>query len=81
MAPDLPSVLGAERIHTAVSGRFAFADGAAADVYVVDADGARVPEDAIPRMAEAAMKVTRLLKNNLRQLTAGDAEAIYRAAY
>jgi len=40
-----------------------------------------VPEEAIPRMAEAAMKVTRLLKNNLRDVTAADAEAIYRAAY
>jgi alcohol dehydrogenase class IV len=40
-----------------------------------------VPEDAIPRLAEAAMKVTRLLKNNVRELTASDAEAIYRAAY
>jgi alcohol dehydrogenase class IV len=40
-----------------------------------------VPEEAIPRMAEAAMKVTRLLKNNLRELTVTDAEAIYRAAY
>ncbi|MEW5957851.1 MAG: iron-containing alcohol dehydrogenase [Chloroflexota bacterium] len=40
-----------------------------------------VPEDAIPRMAESAMKVTRLLKNNVRELTAADAEAIYRAAY
>lgn len=40
-----------------------------------------VPEGAIPRMAEAAMKVTRLLKNNPRELTAADAEAIYRAAY
>lgn len=40
-----------------------------------------IPEAAIPHMAEAAMKVTRLLKNNLRVLTDGDAEAIYRAAY
>jgi alcohol dehydrogenase class IV len=40
-----------------------------------------VPEEAIPRMAEAAMKVTRLLKNNLRELTVSDAEAIYRAAF
>ena len=40
-----------------------------------------VPAEAIPRMAQSAMKVTRLLKNNLRELTAGDAEAIYRAAY
>jgi len=40
-----------------------------------------VPEEAIPHMAQAAMKVTRLLRNNLRDLTAADAEAIYRAAY
>ena len=35
-------VLGRERIHTAVSGRFGFTDGAAADVYVVNANGERV---------------------------------------
>jgi alcohol dehydrogenase class IV len=40
-----------------------------------------VPEEAIPRMAKAAMTVTRLLKNNLREMSAADAEAIYRAAY
>jgi alcohol dehydrogenase class IV len=40
-----------------------------------------VPAEAIPGMALAAMKVTRLLKNNLRQVTAADAEAIYRAAF
>jgi alcohol dehydrogenase class IV len=40
-----------------------------------------VPEAAIPGMAMAAMKVTRLLKNNLRDMTAADAEAIYRAAF
>jgi alcohol dehydrogenase class IV len=40
-----------------------------------------VPAEAIPRMAQSAMKVTRLLKNNLRELTAVDAEAIYRAAH
>jgi alcohol dehydrogenase class IV len=40
-----------------------------------------VPEEAIPGMAVAAMKVTRLLKNNLRQVTAADAEDIYRAAF
>ncbi len=40
-----------------------------------------VPKDAIPRMAQAAMTVKRLLKNNLRELTVEDAEAIYRAAY
>lgn len=40
-----------------------------------------VPEEAIPSLAQAAMKVTRLLKNNLRDLTVEDAEALYRAAY
>jgi alcohol dehydrogenase class IV len=40
-----------------------------------------IPEAALPRMAVAAMKVTRLLKNNLRGLTPADAEAIYRAAF
>ena len=40
-----------------------------------------VPEEAIPRMAAAAMTVTRLLRNNLRELTIADAEAIYRAAF
>jgi alcohol dehydrogenase len=37
-----------------------------------------IPEEAIPRMAAAAMKVTRLLKNNPRELSVADAEAIYR---
>lgn len=40
-----------------------------------------IPEDAIPRLAEAAMKVTRLLANNPRKLTLGDAVAIYKSAY
>jgi hypothetical protein len=35
-------VLGRERIHTAISGRFGWNDGATADVYVVDAAGKRV---------------------------------------
>lgn len=35
-------VLGKERLHTAVSGRFGFPDGAAAEVYVVNAHGERV---------------------------------------
>ncbi|MBE2214965.1 MAG: iron-containing alcohol dehydrogenase [Opitutaceae bacterium] len=42
---------------------------------------AGIPADALPRLAVAAMKVTRLLKNNPRDLTAADAEAIYRAAW
>ena len=40
-----------------------------------------VPEEAIPAMAAAAMKVTRLLRLNPREVTQADAEAIYRAAY
>lgn len=40
-----------------------------------------IPRDAIPSMAQAAMKVTRLLKNNLRELHEADAVAIYEAAY
>jgi alcohol dehydrogenase class IV len=35
----------------------------------------------IPRLAQAAMKVTRLTKNNPRELTVEAAEGIYRAAY
>jgi len=41
----------------------------------------KIPRDAIPAMAGAAMKVTRLLKNNLRPLTEADAIQIYEAAY
>jgi alcohol dehydrogenase class IV len=40
-----------------------------------------VPESDLPRLAREAMKVTRLLRNNPRDLTAADAEHIYRAAY
>lgn len=40
-----------------------------------------IPEDAIPRLAEAAMKVTRLLANNPRKVTLEDAIAIYKSAY
>lgn len=40
-----------------------------------------VPIEAIPGMAESAMKVTRLLRLNPREVTVSDAEAIYRAAY
>jgi alcohol dehydrogenase class IV len=41
----------------------------------------RVPREAIDDMAEAAMTVTRLLKNNLREVTLGDAKEIYEEAY
>jgi alcohol dehydrogenase len=41
----------------------------------------KVPEDALPRLAREAMKVTRLLRNNPRELSAADAERIYREAF
>jgi len=40
-----------------------------------------VPEADLPRLSQEAMKVTRLLKNNPRELTAADAERIYREAF
>ena len=40
-----------------------------------------IPHDAIPWLAGSAIKVTRLLKNNLRVLTEADAARIYEAAY
>ncbi len=40
-----------------------------------------VPADAIPHMAADAMKVTRLLQNNPREVTLADAEQIYRNAF
>ena len=43
--------------------------------------GLGVPHDAIKRMAEAALTVTRLLKNNPQTLKQSDAEKIYAKAY
>lgn len=40
-----------------------------------------IPESAIERMANDALKVQRLLKNNLRQVSLDDARGIYRAAF
>lgn len=40
-----------------------------------------IPENAITKLAEAAMKVTRLLANNPRKITLEDAIAIYNSAY
>jgi alcohol dehydrogenase class IV len=40
-----------------------------------------IPEDAIPRLSEGVMKVTRLLANNPRKVTLEDANRIYREAY
>jgi len=40
-----------------------------------------IPRNAIPIMAEGALKVTRLLKNNLRRISLQDAIEIYEEAY
>lgn len=40
-----------------------------------------IPRDAIPLMGEEAMQITRLLKNNPREVTLNDALDIYHAAY
>jgi len=40
-----------------------------------------IPEDALGMLASEAMKQTRLLVNNPRPLSEGDAYAIYQAAY
>lgn len=40
-----------------------------------------IPRDAFPRMADAALQITRLLKNNPREVTRPDALAIYEAAF
>ena len=50
-------VLGKERIHTAVSGRFGFTDGAAAEVYVVNANGERVLSGMVSEVDEAGKRV------------------------
>src|SRR5690606_35917420 len=40
-----------------------------------------IPETSIPQLAEDAMKITRLLVNNSREITIDDAISIYREAY
>lgn len=40
-----------------------------------------IPRDAFPRMADAALQITRLLRNNPREVTRPDALAIYAAAF
>lgn len=40
-----------------------------------------IPKEAIPKLAEDALKITRLLVNNPREVTLEDAISIYRAAY
>jgi len=50
-------VLGKERILTAVSGRFGWPDGAAAEVYVVDGDGARVKDPQVTEVVEEGRRL------------------------
>jgi len=40
----------------------------------------KVPKEAIPAMAKAAVNVTRLMGNNPRVMTAHDAERVYEKA-
>jgi alcohol dehydrogenase class IV len=40
-----------------------------------------IPKDGIPRMAEAAMKVTRLMNNNPRSMTAENAARVFENAF
>ena len=50
-------VLGTERIHTAVSGRFGFPDGAAAAVHVVNAEGGRVESGVVEEVDQAGKRL------------------------
>jgi hypothetical protein len=50
-------VIGKERIHTTVSGKFGWPDGARANVYVVDADGARVEKPNVKEITESGKRV------------------------
>jgi alcohol dehydrogenase len=40
-----------------------------------------IPKDAIPRLSEAAINVTRLMANNPRNMTVANAETIFKSAY
>ena len=42
---------------------------------------AGVKEESIPQLAEGAIKVQRLLKNNIREIAVEDAVAIYQSAF
>jgi hypothetical protein len=53
-------VLGRERIHTAISGRFGFPDGAAAEVYVVNANGERVASGMVTEVREGERRLYEL---------------------
>ncbi len=70
-APQLTAVAGFERLE-ALCRAVGVPSGLAA---------LGIPREAIPRMAESALTVTRLLRNNPREVSRADAEAIYEAAY
>jgi hypothetical protein len=53
-------VLGAERIHTTVSGRFGWPDGSAAAVYVVNAGGERVEPAPVREVLEDGRRLYEL---------------------
>jgi hypothetical protein len=55
-------VIGQERIHTTVSGRFGWPDGARGEVYVVNADGTR---NAKPNVKEIIENKKRLYEVRL----------------
>jgi alcohol dehydrogenase class IV len=40
-----------------------------------------IPENAIPEMARSAVKIQRLMKNNIREISVEDAIGIYQKAY
>ncbi|EPX83225.1 Alcohol dehydrogenase, class IV [Rubellimicrobium thermophilum DSM 16684] len=77
--PDLAAIAPEERRALAFADRLA---GLCRDLGLParlrDLD---IPREALPRMARAAMQQTRLLVNNPRPVTEGDALAIYEAAW
>jgi len=50
-------VLGEERVHTAKSGRFGWPDGSAADIYVIDAQGARAKAPDVTEVKEDSRRI------------------------
>lgn len=47
----------------------------------INLEQAGVKQESIPLLAEGAVKVQRLLKNNIREIAIDDAVAIYKAAF
>lgn len=50
-------VIGEERIHTAISGRFGFLDGSAAEVYIVNPNGERVTDQPVQETVENGIRL------------------------